>query len=462
MREGVWPFPQSRFLEGSQGSLEGSHGTLENLAPRPFCFFVLLTMIACTLGCAEGGTGSVAQSPPSPPSIEITVTPAAQSVLLGTQATFAALVIGSAIPAATWSVNGVAGGSAQTGFISTKGVYTAPADLPASRSVQITATSVADSAKSATAKVTISSDLAVLLSPSPSAIELGGVQRFQAMIQSNGRPDPAIRWSLSGPACPASCGTLDANGNYTAPPILPSSPAVNIGATSVADPSQQASASLTIAADFSLTISAPQTLQTSSATALSVTFNLPANSNPNETVSWSLSGVGCSSVACGVLSIVTAQNTVSATANVASFTAPPTAPQPDAVTVTVTPRANPAKQVVATIAILGSQSGALTITPASSTLAVNERLTLASATSGTATAPISWTVNGIAGGNASVGMICVSGSNPCQPISSSGSTSVDYVAPGAIPGSDPVTISVASSGTALTATATVDIINHVS
>jgi hypothetical protein len=450
----VWPFLQSRLLKVS-------YGTGRKLTSRLCCVSVLLTTIAWTLGCAEGGTGSVAQSTPSPPSIEISVTPSTQSVLLGASSTFTALVINTSNTGVTWSVNGITGGSAPTGWITESGVYTAPGDLPAARSVQISATSQADPGKSATATVTITSDIAVSLSSSPSSIELGGAQAFRAAIQSSGKPDPAIRWSLSGPACPASCGTIDSSGNYTAPPILPNAPAVNIVATSVADPSKQASAGLTIAADFSVSISAPQTLQTSAATALSVTFNVPPNSNPSEAVSWSLSSVGCSSLACGVLSIVTAQNTASATANVASFTAPPTAPQPDTVTVTVTPRADPARQVAATIAILGSNSGALTIAPASATLAVNERVTLTAATSGSATAPVTWAVNGTAGGNAAVGMICVSGSNPCQQISSSGTASVDYIAPGAIPGGNPVTISVASSGTSLTATALVTIINHV-
>jgi hypothetical protein len=385
-------------------------------------------------------------------------------VLLGASTTFTALVLNSSNTAVTWSVNGIAGGSAQTGWITAGGVYTAPGDLPVERSVQITATSVADSAKSATATVTISSDIAVSLSASPSSIELGGVQAFHAAIQSSGKPDAAIRWSLSGPACPASCGTIDSNGNYTAPPILPGAPVVSVVATSAADPSKQATANANIAADFSLSISAPQTVQQSSVASLSVTFNLPANSNPSEAVAWSLSGNGCGSSAgaCGTLSVVTAQNAaVGGTASIATYIAPSLPPRPDSVTIVVTPRADPARQIQTNIVILGANGEVLGITPASATLAIKERLTFEANASGTGTQGFSWAVNNVPGGNASVGMICAVFSNPCQQVSVSNSSAVDYVAPGAIPSPNPLTISVTSPGTALTANAQIAVIPHV-
>jgi hypothetical protein len=55
----------------------------------------------------------------------------------------------------TTEVNGVAGGNSTVGTISTSGLYTPPANVPSPSTVTITAISVADSTKSASAQVTI-------------------------------------------------------------------------------------------------------------------------------------------------------------------------------------------------------------------------------------------------------------------------------------------------------------------
>src|SRR5208282_3735581 len=109
-----------------------------------------------------------------------------------------------------WSVNGVTGGSTQAGTISADGLYMAPGDLPPGGTVQVTATSHADSSKFSTASVIISSDISVAISPGTANVELGAVQTFHAAIASSGKPDPTIHWNLSGSACPNACGTVDA------------------------------------------------------------------------------------------------------------------------------------------------------------------------------------------------------------------------------------------------------------
>lgn len=197
---------------------------------------VLLAMCAWTLGCGGGGAGSVTPPSSSPPSISVSVTPASGTVLLGETLNFTATVSNSSDTTVSWSVNGISGGSAQVGTSSADGVYTAPADLPSGGTVQVTATSHADTSKSATASVTVTSDIAIALTPNVASVELGATQTFQGTVESKGHPDPSIRWSVSGIACPNSCGTVTANGAYTAPQILPNSAAVNVIATSVADP----------------------------------------------------------------------------------------------------------------------------------------------------------------------------------------------------------------------------------
>jgi serine protease len=87
--------------------------------------------------------------------VAVAVTPAAASVQTGGMQTFTAAVTNTSNTAVTWSVNGVAGGSATVGMISAAGLYTAPASAPTPATVTVTATSAADTTKSASAQVTI-------------------------------------------------------------------------------------------------------------------------------------------------------------------------------------------------------------------------------------------------------------------------------------------------------------------
>jgi hypothetical protein len=422
---------------------------------------VLLAMGAWTLGCGGGGAGSVAPPPPPPSSISVSVTPTSGSVLLGNSLNFTASVSGTGNTAVTWSVNGIAGGSTQTGTISTSGAYTAPVDLPASGTVQVTATSQADSTKSSTASVTITSDISISLSPNASSVELGAKQSFQAAIQSQGHPDPTIRWSLSGSACPNACGAVDSNGNYIAPQILPSSTLINLIATSAADPSKQSTASITVTSHFTLQLSAPSQVVAGASSSLVAILTPVAGSNPSTAMNWTVSGSGCVRSACGLLTSTTSELAGGTPLeNTAVYTAPSTAPVPNTVIITVTPIADPTKQVQASITIEGNAG--ISLSPAAATLVVNGRITLTAAQSGTSTGGFSWNVNGVPGGTAAYGMICVTGSNPCQPFVSGSATQADYVAPAAIPPSNPFAITVSSTTNPnLSTSAEITLINHV-
>jgi hypothetical protein len=72
------------------------------------------------------------------PSVAISGAPASLNIANGVQ--LAALVTADE-PGVTWSVNGVAGGNALNGTISPTGLYKAPAQVPASGSVKVRATS---------------------------------------------------------------------------------------------------------------------------------------------------------------------------------------------------------------------------------------------------------------------------------------------------------------------------------
>lgn len=77
------------------------------------------------------------------------------NVLFSQNGQYSAVVTGSANQAVTWMVNGVAGGSAAQGNITTGGLYTAPASTPA-QPVTISAQSAASSSATGSLGVTVS------------------------------------------------------------------------------------------------------------------------------------------------------------------------------------------------------------------------------------------------------------------------------------------------------------------
>jgi hypothetical protein len=416
----------------------------------------------CVQGCGGGsGVTSVTTPPPPPPQVVVSVTPPSASVILGNSQTFVATVTNTTNTSVTWSVNGIGGGSSAIGTISSSGLFTAPSDLPSPASVTITATSQVDTTKSASASVTVASDIVLTIAPNVAGVFLGAAQAFQTTITSTGHPDTSVRWSISGGACPASCGTIASNGNFTAPQILPFPAVVTVTAQSVADPSKQSSASINISSGFSLQISAPASMQPGGTATMVATLTPAAGSNPSGVLNWALSGAGCRGSTCGTLSIVTTQPLGgNSTAASATYNAPAVAPAPDGVTLTVTPQADSSKAVQAIIAI---QSGAgVSVSPITATLAANHRVTLTAQISGASSTAATWNVNGIPGGNATVGQICIVGSNPCQAVTGTSTLQVDYLAPGAIPSPNPVSVQIVTvADTTKFASAQITILNHV-
>ena len=399
--------------------------------------------------------------PPPPPPIAVTVTASSNFVLLGNTATFTANVTNTNNTAVSWNVNGVSGGNAAVGTITSAGLFTAPIDLPSPATVQVTATSQADTSKSGSANLTISSDITLALAPNPANVELGATQAFHATLTSSGHPDTTIRWSISGSSCSATCGSVDASGNYTAPQILPSAANVMLTAQSAADPSKQASAAIIITSNFTLQLAAPSSVPVSGTTTIVATLTPVAGSNPSAVLNWVLSGPGCSGNSCGTLSVITTQSTGgNAIADSATYTAPATPPNPSTVMVTVTPQADATKKAQATMTI---QPGVfVSVLPLTAALAANRRVTLTAQVSGTTNTGVTWNVNGIAGGNSTVGQVCVVASNPCQSVTSATAGQVDFVAPGAIPTPKPVSVAaVSSADSTKSASAQITVINHV-
>ncbi len=148
----------------------------------------------------------------------IAISPETTSVQAGVSLQFASSVNFSSNTAVEWQVEGVSGGNSNVGTITTAGYYTAPNAIPASNPVTVTVVSKADSSKTASATVTIEPP-DIVISPSTTTLAAGSKQVFAATVLSKSvKPT----WQLEcGGATSGACGSIDINGNYTAPASPP-------------------------------------------------------------------------------------------------------------------------------------------------------------------------------------------------------------------------------------------------
>lgn len=111
-------------------------------------------MISPDSGQAQQSTSVTPPAPPPAP-VSVTISPASAMVRINRIQRFTATVMNTSNLAVTWQVNGITGGNAYFGFISSLGTYMAPANAPAVWSVTVSAVSVADPTKSASASVKV-------------------------------------------------------------------------------------------------------------------------------------------------------------------------------------------------------------------------------------------------------------------------------------------------------------------
>ena len=129
-------------------------------------------LVGCT-GTTKSSSPSNSNTPPSGSSVTVTVSPASASVRAGATQSFSATVAGSSNTSVSWQVNGVAGGSAATGTITSSGMYTAPGAVPGSNSIMVRAVSSADASASGSSAVTLQNPTPVLAGIAPASVPAG-------------------------------------------------------------------------------------------------------------------------------------------------------------------------------------------------------------------------------------------------------------------------------------------------
>src|ERR1700756_1886907 len=209
---------------------------------------------------AASGTLNASASVTLLSNITVTVSPSSATIQVGQRTSFAATLTNTADTAVSWFVNGAANGNPTVGQICESGSnpciapagpnsssidYLAPGTAPTVDPVTITAASHADSSKIGAAIVSVtgvSGPLSVSVSPFYAFVphSTSTLSNRQFFVTVTGIGNTAVTWSVqsavAGQGCGgAACGSVDANGVFTAPTVAPSPNAISIIATSVTD-----------------------------------------------------------------------------------------------------------------------------------------------------------------------------------------------------------------------------------
>jgi hypothetical protein len=136
------------------------------LVQRTASFLCILSAALSLSGCAgtAGSPGSVSNNPPAAATVTVSVTPSSASVQTGGSQQFSASVTGTTNTGVTWSATG--------GTISSSGLFTAGA---AAGAFAVTATSMANSSKSAQVPVMLTSPAAPVPAGTAASITKDGI-----------------------------------------------------------------------------------------------------------------------------------------------------------------------------------------------------------------------------------------------------------------------------------------------
>ena len=429
------------------GTISNGTYTAPFTVPNPA---IVTILAAAEANPAKTASAQITITAPAPISVNVAPTPA--SVQASQQQSFTATVTNdSQNLGVKWTLSGPGCSGATCGTLSASASasgaaisYTAPASVPTPASVTLTATSVADSTKSSSAAITVTAPPAIAVVVAPTAANVqapNGTKSFSATV-TNDPQNKGVTWALTGVGCSgASCGTLSSSTSasgiaitYTAPSSIPSPALVTLTATSVADGTKSSGAAITVTAPPAITVSvSPNASSVQSPSGTQLFTATVTNDSQNKGVTWTLTGAGCTGVACGTLS-----SSSSASGIAITYTAPATVPSPALVTLTATSVTDGTKSSSAAITVTAPPAIAVSVGPTSANVQApsGTQPFTATVTNDSQNKGVTWTLSGTG---------CTAAA--CGTLSSSTSASgiaITYTAPGSVPTPATVTLTATS------------------
>ena len=218
-----------------------STGTISTtgLYTAPPTTTAMQVMVTAVSSADTTKTASAAVMITALPMGSVTISPTTATLAVGGTQQFTATVMNETNTGVTWSVDGVSGGNNTVGTVNSNGLYTAPSSAG---NHTVTATSVADTTKSANAAVSV---ISMTVMPTTAMLTPLGTQQFTATVQ--GTTNTNVTWSVDGVAGGNNtAGTISSTGLYTAPATVGNH---TVTATSAALPSYSVNASVTVTGD---------------------------------------------------------------------------------------------------------------------------------------------------------------------------------------------------------------------
>ncbi|GMU08674.1 Ig-like domain-containing protein [Corallococcus caeni] len=352
-------------------SVEGgdSHGTISSsgvyTAPAEAGTYTVVATNA--VDTSKKDTATVKVEAVQAPTVIVKVTPEAVTIGQGTATDLTAEVSGSSITAVQWAVEG----GDENGTVSSAGRYTAP---NRAGTFTVTATSVADPTKKASASVTVEpvvvGAVMVTVSPTSASTTWGGTVQLTAEV--SGTNNLAVLWSVEGGDAN---GYVSSTGVYRAPNKTGT---FTVTATSVADPANKASASITVEPVVVETVAvavSPKTGTVAQDAAFSLSVQVTGTNN--HAVQWAVQGGDDN-------------GTVSSTG---VYRAPRRA---GTFTVTATSVADPSKSDSATLTVdpIVVPTVAVSVTPKTATVDQGAVVNLSAEVTGSSVVAVTWAVEG--------------------------------------------------------------------
>ena len=288
--------------------------------------------------------------------VSMTTPTGPQNVPVSSTLGFTASVTGTSNTGVTWTVNGITNGNATYGTISGSGLsvtYTAPAAVPSPATFNVTATSVADTTKSASVSVTILPVVVVSITTPTGAQSLAVNATLGITASVTGTSNTGVTWTVNGVTNGNSTyGTISGSGlsvTYTAPAAVPSPATFNVTATSVADTTKSASVSVTItvAPAVAVSITSPTNLTPSVAVNGTLAITAAVANTSNTAVTWTVNGITNGNATYG---------TIAGSGLSVSYDAPAAVPSPATFNVTATSVADNTKSASVSVTITAASA----------------------------------------------------------------------------------------------------------
>ena len=377
----------------------------------------------------------------------ITTNPVNVTVLAGANATFTAAASGTPAPTVQWQVstNGGTTFANLAGATSPTLTLTAVTAAMSGNQYKAVFTNATSSATTTAATLTVGVGPVITGNPTNATVTAGNTASFTAA--ATGTPAPTVQWMVStnggttfAPVSGATSNTLSFTSNAAQTGNIYKAVFTNSAGTATTT-----TATLTVQSAPTITINpAPLTIGNGG----TATFTAAATGNPTPTVQWFVSTTGGGPGSFNAI--------VGATSPTLSFTAS-LAQSGNLYEATFTNSVNASTTTTALLTVSASVTVSVAITnPSTSpiTLGTGGVVNFAAAiVNGAAGTGVNWSVNGVAGGNSTVGTITTS---------TLGGALATYTAPATAPGAAvSIVATYAGAGSAASAPATVNVVaNH--